>query len=685
MPPPRAADTIRILIATDSHVGYAERDPVRKDDSWASFDEVMQLAKTEDVDMVLLAGDLFHDNAPSRKAMYQVMRSLRQNCLGDKPCELEFLSDATDVLGTHHVNYEDPDINISIPVFSIHGNHDDPSGDGHFCSLDLLQVSGLLNYFGKVPETDKIEIKPVLLQKGQTKLALYGMSNVRDERLFRTFRDKNVKLYTPGTQKKDWFNLMAVHQNHHAHTETSYLPENFLPDFMDLVVWGHEHECLIDPRLNPEMMFQVMQPGSSIATSLVPGEAVAKHVAIISVTGKQFTTKKIRLKTVRPFITRDLVLATDPRFKNLARVKDNRIKLVDKLSDVVKELIEEAKSDWLAAQDPDDAPDEVPLPLVRIKVEHTAPDGGKFDLENPQRFSNRFQGHVANVTDVVQFYKKKVATRGTKAESHMPDEAVLAALDSDNVKVGKLVHEYLSAQSLKIIPQAPFGDAITQYVEKDDKNIMDTFVEEELANQVKEMMVVQMDEDEEDLEPFMEEIRAKQEATFAAGLRKKSKKKGKLRPKPDDWNDALGAWEDQPGAFEENNTVRQEDDDEDDGASLLSATAKKPAGKKAPVKKAPAKPKAPPKTKPPAKTKAPAKGRKKIAEPSDDEDDDVVMLGEAPTPKAQPKRAAATKGRQTQLTFTQSQAKSRASRELSDDEISDDDDAFEAMSSKKRR
>ena len=27
-----------------------------------------------------------------------------------------------------HVNYEDPDINVAIPVFSIHGNHDDPSG-----------------------------------------------------------------------------------------------------------------------------------------------------------------------------------------------------------------------------------------------------------------------------------------------------------------------------------------------------------------------------------------------------------------------------------------------------------------------------------------------------------------------------------------------------------------------------
>jgi double-strand break repair protein MRE11 len=35
-------------VATDSHVGYEERDPIRKDDSWKSFDEVMQLAKAQD-------------------------------------------------------------------------------------------------------------------------------------------------------------------------------------------------------------------------------------------------------------------------------------------------------------------------------------------------------------------------------------------------------------------------------------------------------------------------------------------------------------------------------------------------------------------------------------------------------------------------------------------------------------
>lgn len=78
-------------------MGYAERDAIRGSDSWKSFHEVMCVAKEQDVDMVLLAGDLFHDNKPSRNALFNVMRSLRMNCYGEKPCELEMLSDSSEV------------------------------------------------------------------------------------------------------------------------------------------------------------------------------------------------------------------------------------------------------------------------------------------------------------------------------------------------------------------------------------------------------------------------------------------------------------------------------------------------------------------------------------------------------------------------------------------------------------
>jgi len=44
-----ASDTIRILVATDNHVGYAERDPVRGNDSYTTFNEIMELARERDV------------------------------------------------------------------------------------------------------------------------------------------------------------------------------------------------------------------------------------------------------------------------------------------------------------------------------------------------------------------------------------------------------------------------------------------------------------------------------------------------------------------------------------------------------------------------------------------------------------------------------------------------------------
>ncbi|CEJ57970.1 Putative Meiotic recombination protein Mre11 [Penicillium brasilianum] len=564
-----SAETIRILVSTDNHVGYNERDPIRGDDSWKSFHEVMCLARERDVDMVLLAGDLFHENKPSRKSMYQVMRSIRMNCFGDKPCELEMLSDASETFqgAFNHVNYEDLDMNIAIPIFSIHGNHDDPSGEGHLAALDLLQVSGLLNYYGRTPESDNIEIKPVLLQKGRTKLALYGMSNVRDERLFRTFRDGKVKFFQPSVQKSDWFNLMSVHQNHHAYTETGYLPENFLPEFMDLVVWGHEHECLINPKLNPETKFHVMQPGSSVATSLVPGEAVTKQVAIVSITGREFKCEPIRLKSVRPFVMREIVLSEEKGAQKFARKEGNRTEVTRFLMSIVEELIEEANAEWREThgaqnqdddEDDDEEPREPPLPLVRLRVEISTPEGGTFECENPQRFSNRFVGKVANVNDVVQFHRKKKSASSRKADAAV-DEAAdshLAALDT--VKVEQLVREYLASQSLSILPQNSFGDAVAQFIDKDDKHAMEMFVNDSLEGQVKHLMNLDRDEDDVDDEErahsslvnAMEKYRSQMEDMFNKGVKKRTRGKKRFKPKPDGWDTEFdGEWEDQPGAL----------------------------------------------------------------------------------------------------------------------------------------
>ena len=66
------ASVLRILLSTDNHLGYLERDPIRGRDSFAAFEEVLSLARTHGVDMVLLSGDLFHENKPSRKTLHAV-------------------------------------------------------------------------------------------------------------------------------------------------------------------------------------------------------------------------------------------------------------------------------------------------------------------------------------------------------------------------------------------------------------------------------------------------------------------------------------------------------------------------------------------------------------------------------------------------------------------------------------
>ena len=81
-------DTMKILLATDIHLGYMEKDGIRGQDAMRTFEEVLQLAQKNAVDFILLGGDLFHENRPSRYCMLKTFELLRKYCLGDKPCEV---------------------------------------------------------------------------------------------------------------------------------------------------------------------------------------------------------------------------------------------------------------------------------------------------------------------------------------------------------------------------------------------------------------------------------------------------------------------------------------------------------------------------------------------------------------------------------------------------------------------
>jgi double-strand break repair protein MRE11 len=51
-------------------------------------------------------------------------------------------------------------------------------------------INNYLNYFGKVKNIEMIEVTPILLTKGTTKVALYGIGHMKDERLNIAFENK---------------------------------------------------------------------------------------------------------------------------------------------------------------------------------------------------------------------------------------------------------------------------------------------------------------------------------------------------------------------------------------------------------------------------------------------------------------------------------------------------------------
>lgn len=59
-----------------------EKDPLRGNDSFEAFEEILKLARRERVDCILLGGDLFHDNKPSRKTLNRTMHLFRSYCFG---------------------------------------------------------------------------------------------------------------------------------------------------------------------------------------------------------------------------------------------------------------------------------------------------------------------------------------------------------------------------------------------------------------------------------------------------------------------------------------------------------------------------------------------------------------------------------------------------------------------------
>lgn len=277
-----------------------------------------------------------------------------------------------------------------------------------------------------------------------------------------------VARYCIHMKRTDRYSFVSV-----PHGPKSSVPENGFGDEVDLILWGHEHDCRIDPEPVTGKAYYISQPGSSVATSLSRGEAEPKHVGLLKIQGKQFHMEKIRLRSVRPFVIDEVSLDEVADEEDIAF--DNRVQVNQYLKKRVKELIQRANTEWdeLYAEEEDKPP--IKLPLIRLRVEYTTQEIG-----NPQRFGQDFTKLVANPRDIIQFSRKKTITRGKKITIDQPEGVNVGDFDDElperieKVKVETLVRQYLEAQTLQMLHENGIAHAVNAFVEKDDKHAIES-------------------------------------------------------------------------------------------------------------------------------------------------------------------------------------------------------------------
>uniref|UniRef100_A0A8C8AL95 Double-strand break repair protein n=1 Tax=Otus sunia TaxID=257818 RepID=A0A8C8AL95_9STRI len=493
-------DTFKILIATDIHLGYLEKDPVRGNDTFVTFNEILDHAQKNEVDFILLGGDLFHDNKPSRKTVHSCLESLRKYCMGDRPVQFEILSDQA--VNFHYskfpwVNYQDRNLNIAIPIFSIHGNHDDPTGADALCALDILSCAGLLNHFGRSTSVEKIDISPILLRKGRTKIALYGLGAIPDERLYRMFVNKQVTMLRPKEDEDSWFNLFVIHQNRSKHGATNYIPEQFLDDFINLVVWGHEHECKIAPSQNEQQRFYVSQPGSSVVTSLSPGETVKKHIGLLHVKGKTMKMQKIALETVRTFYMEDVVLADHRDLFNPDNPKVTQA-IQAFCMEKVESMLDNAERERLGN------PRQPEKPLIRLRVDYA----GGFEPFSVHRFSQKYMDRVANPKDIIYFFRHREQKEKNDNDLNFGKLVSRPASEGMTLRVEDLVKQYFQTAEKKVqlslLTERGMGEAVQEFVDKEEKDAIEELVKFQLEKTQRFLKERRTDAEEEKID---EEVR----------------------------------------------------------------------------------------------------------------------------------------------------------------------------------
>jgi len=232
-----------------------------------------------------------------------------------------------------------------------------------------------------------IEISPIFILKGETKIALYGIGNMKETYFKEAWNTQKFKFLKP-ENIKEYFTILIFHQDLITVTTN---PE---VSMFNLIIWGSYSESNPKIDFDEESGCNFYKPGSSIITSFNETESKTKHIGILNIRRNEFQLDPIFLKeTHRELLIKEIEQKNLKKIKNpMTNPEENKRNFKGFEEDEAEHVIEEEINGLLKEYQSRVFDRETKkLPLIRLRVEFSG-----FDVIRIQRLETRFKNKVAN-------------------------------------------------------------------------------------------------------------------------------------------------------------------------------------------------------------------------------------------------------------------------------------------------
>jgi len=266
---------LKVAVLSDLHLGFAYGTE-RGEDSFANAEQAFSKALSEDPDLILIPGDIFHDKIPRPEVLGRAIDLFAKvnNSMKSKPLLIKRIKE-NKLSQTEH---------LIPPIIAIWGTHE-RRHSGSVNPAQILEKAGLIYC---------LHAESILVEVKYSKLGIHGLSGVPE-----SYARDALKSWSP-RPFEEAPNVLMLHQNFKellpVDDALSFMD---LPDGFDLFLLGHIHWP--SESSHPKSKAPIIFPGSTVITQLNKIESEKeKGIYII-----EFDRRKIRWRfksiSARPF------------------------------------------------------------------------------------------------------------------------------------------------------------------------------------------------------------------------------------------------------------------------------------------------------------------------------------------------------------------------------------------------